>query len=273
MKDMKGAQCAIHGGSARRGSCSRIAARLVIGLAVVAVVAVGSASLPNLSGWGHPEPDSGERFPAAHESTISGRASVIDGDSLEIHGTRIRLFGIDAPESAQSCLREGIPVRCGQKSALALSDKIGTRPISCVSNGTDRYGRAVAVCRAGSTDLNKWMVSRGWAVAYRQYSSTYASEEEAAAKAKRGIWQTEFIMPWDWRRSRGSTSDIAQNAGPNSAPGSCVIKGNVSASGERIYHVPGGAFYSRTFVNPIKGERWFCSEAEARAAGWRRSRR
>ncbi|WP_310183580.1 hypothetical protein [Mesorhizobium sp. BE184] len=53
----------------------------------------------------------------------------------------------------------------------------------------------------------------------------------------------------------------------------CNIKGNVSIeSGERIYHVPGQEYYSRTIIRPEFGERWFCSEAEARSAGWRRSR-
>ncbi len=55
--------------------------------------------------------------------------------------------------------------------------------------------------------------------------------------------------------------------------GRCVIKGNVSDKGERIYHVPGGAFYSKTVIDPRRGERWFCSEAEAVQAGWRRSKR
>ncbi len=79
-----------------------------------------------------------------------------------------------------------------------------------------------------------------------------------------GLWRGTFVPPWDWRQS--------QRQGTANAAGSGRIKGNVSATGERIYHVPGGRFYDRTQIGPLRGERWFCSDAEARAAGWRRSR-
>lgn len=59
------------------------------------------------------------------------------------------------------------------------------------------------------------------------------------------------------------------SAGENDA---CNIKGNVSTQGERIYHVPGQKYYADTRISASHGERWFCSEEEARAAGWRRSR-
>ena len=55
-------------------------------------------------------------------------------------------------------------------------------------------------------------------------------------------------------------------------PGGCNIKGNVNTRGERIYHVPGQKYYDKTRISASHGERWFCSEEEARAAGWRRSR-
>jgi hypothetical protein len=57
-------------------------------------------------------------------------------------------------------------------------------------------------------------------------------------------------------------------------PGSgCLIKGNIAFdTGERIYHVPGQEYYDATGVSLLRGERWFCSEADARRAGWRRSR-
>lgn len=140
----------------------------------------------------------------AHEAVaeIAGRASVIDGDTIEIHGQRIRLFGIDSPESAQLCQAEQKPYRCGQRAALALADRIGSRTVRCQERDVDRYGRTVAVCYVGSEDLDRWMVEQGWAVAFRKYSHDYIDAENDAREARRGIWQGEFEMPWDWRAAR-----------------------------------------------------------------------
>lgn len=131
---------------------------------------------------------------------IAGTASVIDGDTLEIHGQRIRLHAIDAPESRQTCTRGGETWRCGQASALALSDKIGRRPVRCEQVDIDRYQRIVAKCFADGEDLNGWLVGQGLAVAYRQYGRDYVSVESEAKAARRGMWAGEFVMPWDWRR-------------------------------------------------------------------------
>jgi endonuclease YncB( thermonuclease family) len=97
---------------------------------------------------------------------LAGRASVIDGDTIEIHGKRIRLFGVDAPESRQTCEAAGQTYRCGQQAALALADYIGQQTVAFEPRDTDRYGRIVAVCRAAAEDLNGWMVAQGWALAY-----------------------------------------------------------------------------------------------------------
>jgi len=139
----------------------------------------------------------------AYAATLTGVASVIDGDTLEIHGTRIRLFGIDAPESGQLCTREsGERWRCGQQAALALSDRIGRATVSCSGLDTDRYGRMVAVCRSRGVDLNGWMVAQGWALAYRRYSMEYVSAENRASQSRRNIWSGSFDMPWEWRSAR-----------------------------------------------------------------------
>jgi len=93
---------------------------------------------------------------------VAGVATVIDGDTIDIHGTRIRLHGIDAPESAQLCQRpDGVRWRCGQQAALALQDHLGRRTVTCVQRDTDRYGRRVAQCSVGGTDLNAWLVANG----------------------------------------------------------------------------------------------------------------
>lgn len=132
--------------------------------------------------------------------SIQGTASVIDGDTIDIRGERIRLDAIDAPESSQLCLdTSGKRYRCGHKSALALSDMIGRSVVSCEPKGRDRYKRTIAVCFKGDTELNAWMVAQGWALAYRKYGIDYILEEDEARLAQRGIWAGSFEMPWDWR--------------------------------------------------------------------------
>lgn len=139
---------------------------------------------------------------AAEDATsLVGVAAVIDGDTLEIHGQRIRLHAIDAPESDQTCVRtDGSQWRCGQRAALELADKIGRGTVSCLGKDRDRYRRVVAVCHLHGEDLNRWMVSEGWAVAYRRYGLDYVDDEDAARSAGTGIWSGAFTMPWDWRR-------------------------------------------------------------------------
>ncbi len=139
-------------------------------------------------------------LPAESAPVIQGTASVIDGDTIEIRGERIRLDAIDAPESSQLCLdAAGNRYRCGQKSAFALADFIGRAVVSCHPKGRDRYKRTIAVCFKGETNLNAWMVTQGWAVAFRKYGIDYIGEEDQARLARRGIWAGSFEMPWDWR--------------------------------------------------------------------------
>ncbi len=141
-------------------------------------------------------------FPVfAQGAPVVGVASVIDGDTLDIHGKRIRFHGIDAPESSQLCyqLPSQQAWRCGQKAALALSDYIAGRTVTCEPKDTDQYGRTIAVCSAGGVSLNAWMVSNGWAVAYARYSRDYVGLEAQARTARVGIWGSAFDAPWDYR--------------------------------------------------------------------------
>jgi endonuclease YncB( thermonuclease family) len=207
---------------------------------------------------------------------VTGRASVTDGDTVVIHGTRIRLFGIDAPESAQSCEDAADQdYRCGQRAALALAERIGESPITCEPRDTDRYGRTVAVWRKGPEDLNAWMVSQGHALAFRRYSTDYVAIEGQARAAKRGIWAGTFEDPSDWRRrKRGGRGEQAQAEMPRATNEAmtCAIKGNVT-KGEKIYHLPESRDYARVMIDEAKGERMFCSAEEAEKAGWRAPRR
>jgi endonuclease YncB( thermonuclease family) len=155
-------------------------------------------------------------------ANLTGRASIIDGDTVEIHGQRIRLFGIDAPESRQTCEAGGQIYRCGQQAALALADRIGQQTVACDKRDVDRYGRIVAVCRAGGEDVNAWMVRQGWALAYRRYSTAYVDEENEAKAAALGVWRGAFTAPWDWRHGvRTATDSAPMSDKPTGSAGAC----------------------------------------------------
>jgi len=194
-------------------------------------------------------------------------ARVIDGDTIDISGQRIRLHGIDTPEAKQTCQREGATWLCGAAATKALRKLIGGARITCIRRDKDRYGRVVAVCHANGLNLNAAMVQSGMALAYRKYSDDYTGQEMSAKAGRRGLWAGQFIPPWEWRRGKRLASGTAANGNP---PG-CRIKGNIGSKGDRIYHMPGGRWYDRTVITASKGERWFCSEGEAKAAGWRRA--
>lgn len=142
---------------------------------------------------------------ASGTAPIGGRASVIDGDTLEVAGIRIRLHGLDAPESTQTCTaQDGVSWRCGQRAALALDDLIAGRQVQCQVRDKDRYGRSVAECFVGGVSINDWLVRSGWAVAYRRYSKDYVAAEAEAQAAMRNIWSGTFTPPDAYRRQRRS---------------------------------------------------------------------
>ncbi|MDB6455118.1 thermonuclease family protein [Falsirhodobacter sp. 20TX0035] len=130
-------------------------------------------------------------------------ARVIDGDTLQMGKDRVRLHGIDAPESRQTCRRGRRIWACGQEATRALERLIGASQVTCQKRATDRYGRSVSECHAGGQNINVWMVRHGWAVAYRQYGGArYAADEAFAKRRKSGLWAGHFVMPWDWRKGK-----------------------------------------------------------------------
>lgn len=205
-------------------------------------------------------------LPGLAGAELSGPPVVVDGDSLEVAGQRIRLHGVDAPERKQTCVADGSRWPCGERAARALATRASKRTIFCTEKDLDRYGRIAATCRLEGVDLNAWLVTEGWALAYRRYSDDYVEEEAHAQAAGRGIWRGEFVPPWKWRRGERLAGTAKETSEPDPA---CRIKGNIGRNGERIYHLPGGQSYERTRINPSRGERWFCSERDAIDAGWR----
>ncbi len=141
--------------------------------------------------------------PAVALADISGPARVIDGDTIEIHGQRIRLHGIDAPERDQTCEdKRGTVYRCGAVATIALRELIAGQAVTCKERDQDRYGRIVAVCYVGRIDLNQQMVASGWALAYRRFSLDYVRAEQAAQQLREGMWRGKFVPPWKWRRDK-----------------------------------------------------------------------
>jgi endonuclease YncB( thermonuclease family) len=143
-------------------------------------------------------------IPDAFADDLAGRASIIDGDTLEIQGVRIRLWRIDAPETDQLCSKQGGEhYGCGQKAANDLDAFIGRRPVECVEVDRDRYKRAVAVCTVAGIDLAEWLVKNGQAVDWPQYSKgAYAAAQSEAKRATLGMWGGSLNAPWRYRACR-----------------------------------------------------------------------
>jgi endonuclease YncB( thermonuclease family) len=148
---------------------------------------------------------------------LAGQASVIDGDTLEIHGIRIRLWGIDAPESGQLCRGEdSLLYRCGAKAANDLGAFIAGRPVNCVPISLDRYGRTVASCSVDRKDLAEWLVDNGLAIDWPQYSKgSFGLIQRKAEHEGRGIWSGSYVEPWLYRvciRAGGRPAECSDDA-------------------------------------------------------------
>ncbi|WP_323763556.1 thermonuclease family protein [Marinovum sp.] len=210
-------------------------------------------------------------LPVAHaaQAEISGLVRVIDGDTLDVGGKRIRLFGIDSVERDQTCRH---PSRgtwpCGREVTREVATWLDGKTLRCTREDTDRYGRIVATCHLGGTDVGEALVSAGLAFAYKTYSTRYVPQEARALSAGRGLWTSVVLRPEAFRSQKRAR---VQPVVPTRA--GCTIKGNIASSGERIFHVEGQRDYARTAISLQKGERWFCTEAEARRAGWRKAHR
>ena len=233
-------------------------------------------------------------------AAIVGTARVIDGDTLRLGGTRIRIQGIDAPETDDVCRRpDGSRWRCGDWSTEVARDLFEGRHMVCHDLGERSYDRVVARCMLGETDFAEAMLAAGAARACERFarrhphSLGYMALEAAAADARRGIFdgtpppRAGFCLPRNAQAGgadtgapqtstpqTGTPGTIAWNPAPDPdrrlAAAGCTIKGNISqTSGERIYHLPGQAHYDSVIIRPELGQRWFCSEEEAQAAGWR----
>ncbi|MDB5562811.1 MAG: Succinoglycan biosynthesis protein [Hyphomicrobiales bacterium] len=130
------------------------------------------------------------------QSDLAGRAYATDGDTLHLNGQRLRLLGIDAPELEQMCRdKADISWPCGQVAKSRLNSLIGSAELICHPSGHDKFGRILAACDAGGSDLGAAMMLDGLAVSYDRYKA----EEAVARDGKVGIWQGRFERPQQWR--------------------------------------------------------------------------
>jgi endonuclease YncB( thermonuclease family) len=138
----------------------------------------------------------------AHADILKGIASVIDGRTIEIDGNKVRLLDIDAPETKQLCQdASGADYRCGQRAALALSDFLQQRKVTCDWSNRDRADRRLGRCTVAGQDAGLWLIEQGWAVPDRDCKcETYRAAAEQAKTRKLGLWAGVFEMPWEWRR-------------------------------------------------------------------------
>jgi endonuclease YncB( thermonuclease family) len=225
---------------------------------------------------------------AAGAADVTGVPKIREADQVQIGNARIRLGGIDAPSTDQLCLNtKGERWTCGVAARDELIKHAGGKSWTCHTRAVDRRGRTVARCTVDGEDIQKWLVSNGWALALVRISKDYEGDEKAAREAKAGMWQGAFIAPWDWRvRNKkthilGATQPpenanailLASASGPVAPSPDCTIKGNVNRSGECIYHTPSSRWYAKIEMRISKGTRWFCSVEEAEAAGCRETRR
>lgn len=160
----------------------------LLGLAVLSLSSLGALA---------------QSAPAA--TTVEGKARIVDGDTLEIGGRLVHLYGVDAPEPDQRCERDGRRWRCGMEATFAMAALLETHWLICRQRGIDTTGNMVAECRVGGQKgmgINQEIVRRGWALALRPAGDDYAAAEQDAKTAKVGLWSGTFVAPWEWRRTQ-----------------------------------------------------------------------
>lgn len=197
-------------------------------------------------------------------NTLQGKAIALSGDLLRVGVRTVRLSGIEAPEQEQECQRlGGQGWRCGLAATLQLRRLVLRRDVSCELSGTDEAGHPLGVCTAGGRDIAGELVKRGHVFATPGLLSAYGSIEREAKAARAGLWSGGAERPSQYRAKRWEEAK-------RQAPDGCPIKGQLT-SGGRVYVLPWSEEYDKIKLRLARGDRWFCSEDEARAAGWKRS--
>jgi endonuclease YncB( thermonuclease family) len=197
-------------------------------------------------------------------ATLEGRAVAVSGDTLRVARTTVALSGIEAPVDGQTCASGSARSwRCDTAAKTALAHLLRSGAVTCELSGSDDQGRRIGTCQEGQTDIAAELVRNGHVFAETGFFSSYGSLENEARETKVGIWRGEAKRPSDYRAQKWEEAK-------RESPEGCPIKGNVTR-GRRIYVLPWAQGYERVKISSRRGERWFCSEDEAIAAGWKPS--
>jgi endonuclease YncB( thermonuclease family) len=241
--------------------CGRMPPRLraaVAGTAAVAILLSG--------GWmlltGASQIVTLPHVPGLSAEVVEGRGTAVAGDVLRVREVIVRLNGIEAPLPSQRCVRPGNRRwKCGEASQEALARALRSGPVRCELRGRDEGGRALGTCTVRGKDVAASLVREGAVFAAGGLLARYRDEERQAMAERAGLWQGEAERPSEYRAK-------LWEAAKRTAPDECPIKGQVSSNG-KYYLVPWSPNYTRAQVRTQRGERWFCSEREALAAGWK----
>lgn len=242
------------------------------GLALAAVIAIGTAGAA-LYRYGSPvslasftsAPVTTGALPDAPDPwKLEGRASAVTGDTLRIGGNSVVLDGIEAPETTQSCRGSAGIWPCGTAAKDALAGLLRGRRVTCDVLGDEPNAKR-ARCYAAGDDIAEKLVRNGHVFATGGFWGSYSSVQSEAEQEKAGLWAGEADRPQDYRDKRWEEAK-------KSAPEGCPIKGPIR-SGARVYVLPWAPSYDSIRLRTSRGERWFCSESEAEAAGWSRGSR
>lgn len=228
-------------------------------LTAVAVLAtLGGAGWLGARALGNLPASTVASIPGLSRPALEGTPSVVSGDTLKLNGQTFKLSGIEAPELDQRCGGQGREARwnCGDTARTQIRELLRNKQVRCEVSG------AAGTCRIGPLDVAAELVTRGHVFATPGIFSSYGRLEQEARNAKRGVWRGVAERPEDYRARLWETAKKA-------SPQGCPIKGQISRN-DRTYVVPWQSGYTRARIRPDKGERWFCSEQEAQAAGWKR---
>ncbi|HEX9771383.1 MAG TPA: thermonuclease family protein [Kiloniellales bacterium] len=190
--------------------------------------------------------------------------TAVDGDTIQLDGKVVQLYGIDAPELGQHCLHDGLWRTCGLSAAYELNKqlRLSRRHVKCLP--ANASGTSDEICFAGDVDVAQSLLTAGYVTANATADPNYRELEEKAREAGLGLWHSQFVAPSEWRQGKRLPDE------PGPAVEDCPVKAVALSDGQRVYYVPTDDGYDSVTVDPANGDRRYCSDESARQAGWRR---